>query len=130
MIKINVKKMSNYPVSGVKIKRHLMNYLGEKGITSDCEATVAVVGRTKMLGLAKKFLSEKNTLHNVLSFTENEVHKNFVYPPKDVNYLGEIVICFPKVFEEAKKENKTLETKVLELVSHGAEHLLGNHHEI
>lgn len=127
MIKVYVKKLSNYPVSVVRIKKFLKKYLSEKCI-SDCDVSVAIVGRETMLKLARKYLGEKNMLHNVLSFTESEVDKTFI-SPIDRLYLGEIVICYSKVFEESKSENKRIEDKVLELVAHGAEHLLGNHHK-
>ena len=43
--------------------------------------------------------------------------------------MGEIVICYPKVLEEAKLEGKLIDQKAYELVEHGALHLLGFHHE-
>jgi ssRNA-specific RNase YbeY (16S rRNA maturation enzyme) len=44
-------------------------------------------------------------------------------------HLGEIVVCYPKVVEEAKNEDVLIDDKVYELVEHGAFHLLGIHHE-
>lgn len=128
MIKIDVKKQSNYPVSTPKLKKKLAKFLQDNGIVSDAYVGVSIVGEKKMIGLAKTYLKENNTVHNVLSFTANEV-KDFVYPPNGTLYLGEIVICYPKAFEEARKENKLIDDKVNELVEHAALHLLGIHHE-
>ena len=36
---------------------------------------------------------------------------------------------FDELIAEAKKENKLIEEKALELIEHGAMHLLGIHHE-
>ena len=128
MIKVNVSKQSNYPVSSALLKNKLKVFLAKKGIVSDCEVGIAIVGEAKMLELAKKYLND-GSLHNVLSFTENELKGNFVYPPDGKIYLGEIVVCYPQALEEAKKEGKLLDGKVYELVEHAAFHLLGIHHE-
>jgi probable rRNA maturation factor len=128
MIKVNVSKQSNYPVSSALLKNKLKAFLAKKGIVSDCEVGIAIVGEAKMLELAKKYLND-GSLHNVLSFTENELKGNFVYPPDGKIYLGEIVVCYPQALEEAKKEGKLLDGKVYELVEHAAFHLLGIHHE-
>lgn len=137
MIKVSVKKQSSYPVSAKKIKDTLRAYFKKEGIVSDAQVSIALLGEAKMLDISKKFLKDKS-LHNVLSFTQEELRNepnfvygkaaNFVYPPDGVIYLGEIIICFPKAFQEAKEENKLIEEKILELVAHGADHLLGKHH--
>lgn len=128
MIKINVSKESNFPVSTPKIKKGLRAFLAKSGIVSDCLVSVAIVGEGRMLELSKKYLKD-NKLHNVLSFTESETSGSFVYPPDGKIYLGEIIVCYQKVLEEAKLEGKLIDEKVYELVEHGAEHLLGRHHE-
>jgi probable rRNA maturation factor len=128
MITVKISKEANYPVSSPEIKRKLKKFLSLNGIVSDCVVSVAVVGEKKMRELSRKYLKDK-ILHNVLSFTETELKGGFVYPPDGKIYLGEIIICFPKVLEEAKLEGKLINQKAYELVEHGAEHLLGRHHE-
>jgi probable rRNA maturation factor len=127
MIKVSVSKQSNYPVSTPRIKKKLREFLKERGIVSDAEVSVAIVGEKKMLDIGKKYLKDKN-LHNVLSFTQSEVVGGFIYPPKDAIHLGEIIVCYPKAVEEAKEENVLIEERICELVEHGALHLLGIHH--
>lgn len=127
MIKINVSKQSNYPVSGIKIRKFLQDFFKENGIVSDAVANVSLVNETKMLSLAKKYYKD-NKLHNVFSFVESEVSK-FPKPPISAIDLGEIVVCFPVAIKEAKMEEKLIEEKVLELVEHGGMHLLGKHHK-
>ncbi len=128
MIKVKVSKQSNFPIKSSLIKKRLKELLIKKGIVSDCLVSVAVVGESKMLEIGKKYLKDKS-LHNVLSFTESELKGNFVYPPDGKIYLGEIIICYPKVVEEAEMENKLIDDKACELVEHGALHLLGIHHK-
>lgn len=128
MIKVSVYKQSNYPVKSVVIKRQLADFLTREGMVSDSCVSVALVGRKNMFTLAQRFLQEKHTLHNVLSFTESEVSPRLHFPAGEVINLGEIVVCFPKVLEEAGQENKMVEEKIMELVFHGAKHLMGVHH--
>lgn len=127
MIDVLVSKQSNYPVSTAKVKIFLKEFFKERGITSEAEVSVALVGQKKMMGIGNKYLKD-NKLHNVLSFTEDEVDKDFKMPPGKL-YLGEIIVCFPKALAEAKDEEKRTEDKVIELIEHGALHLMGVHHE-
>ena len=128
MIKINVTKQSNYPVSGIKVRKFLQDFFKENGIVSDAVAHVSFVGEAKMKELGKKYYKKDSRIHNVFSFVESEV-KDFKSSPKNEMNLGEIVVCFPVVLKEAKAEGKLIEEKVLELVGHSALHLLGIHHE-
>lgn len=128
MITVNVSKQSNFPVKSSLIKKRLREFLVKEGIVSDCVVSVAVVGESKMLETGKKHLKDK-ILHNVLSFTESEIKGSFMYPPDGKIYLGEIILCYPKVLEEAREEGILIDEKAGELIEHGALHLLGKHHE-
>jgi probable rRNA maturation factor len=129
MIRVYIKKQSNYPVNVTGIKKELKSFLESKGLVSDFSVSVTFVSEKAMKELSKKFLGEKDSVHNVLSFPESEVRGDFEYPTGLPLSLGEIVICFPEALEEAKKEGKLTDLKVSELVKHGALHLLGEHHE-
>lgn len=129
MIYVNVKKQSNYPVKISTIKKELREFLEKKGLVSDFSVNVSIVGENAMADMAKKFLGENNSLHNVLSFPESEVRGDFEYPANTPLPLGEIVICYPKAVEEANKEGVLIEEKIIDLVKHGAGHLLGEHHD-
>lgn len=128
MIKVLITKQSNYPVKSPVIKKKLANFFASKGIVSDAEVSVAIVGEKKMMELGKKFLKD-NKLHNVLSFVPNEIKGGFVYPPDGKIYLGEIIVCYPLAVKEAGEENVLVDQRVYELIEHGAMHLLGIHHE-
>jgi rRNA maturation RNase YbeY len=132
MIQINIVKQSNYPVSSVKVRNFLKKFFAEHGIVSDAEVTVTFVGEKEMLALAKKYYKDTK-LHNVFSFVESEVSAQggpaFGWKNNSRINLGETVVCFPVALAEAKKENKLIEEKVLELVGHSGLHLLGIHHK-
>lgn len=128
MIRVYFSKQSNYPVKASIIKKQLRDYFQEKGIVSDADVSVSIVGEKQMIELARKYLEEEGVVHNVLSFPFTE-GKTITYPPGDVIHLGDIVVCFPKAVNEANSEGKLVEKKVWELVEHGAMHLMGIHHE-
>ncbi len=128
MIKVLITKQSNYPVKSSVIKKKLADFFAGKGIVSEAEVSVAIIGEKKMMELGKKFLKD-NKLHNVLSFVPNEIKGGFVYPPDGKIYLGEIIVCYPLAVKEAGEENILVDERVYELIEHGAMHLLGIHHE-
>lgn len=134
MIKVYIKKQTNYPLKAKDIKKNIASFFKERGIVSDAVVSIALVGENKMLDIGKKYLKDSK-VHNVLSFTAEEVKNlpagrqgKFVYPPGGLLNLGEIVVCYPRAVEDAKKEGKLVKSKVLELIEHGAEHLMGIHH--
>lgn len=128
MVKVLLTKQSNYPVKSSELKRKLAAFFEKRGVISDAEVSVALVGEARMLGLGKLYLKDKD-LHNVLSFLPGETQKHFVMPPDGKIYLGEIVVCYPKAVSEAKKENVLIAERVYDLIEHGAMHLMGIHHE-
>ena len=95
MIKIYVKKQSDYPIKTPEIKKKLASFFKDQGIVSDADCVVAFVGKSVMMDLARKYLSEKDNIHNVLTFSENEVDRSFVRLEDNIIHLGEIVICYP-----------------------------------
>jgi len=127
MITIKISKQSNYPISGVKVRKFLQEFFKSHGIVSDAECHVSFVGEAKMKDLSKRYYRKDNRVHNVFSFVESEV-PNWKHP-QNIIYLGEIVVCFSIVLKEAEAEGKLIEEKVLELVGHSGLHLLGIHHE-
>ena len=128
MIRVYIDKQSNYPVTSSKLKAKLIKFLTQEGIVSDAELSVSIVGRKRMLQLSQKYLKEKDSDHDVLTFPFLEGKHDFVTPPDNLIHLGDIVICYPKAIEEASRENKLIDEKVFELAVHGALHLLGKHH--
>ena len=110
MVKINVSKQSNYPISGIKVRKFLQKFFKDHGIVSSAECHVSFVSEAKMKTFGKKYYKNDTKTHNVFSFVESEV-PDFKYP-NNLMQLGEIVVCFPIALAEAKKENKLIEEKV------------------
>lgn len=117
---------SRYKVNRKKIKETVQRVIAEKKIASPVEVSVAIVGNRKMTMLNKKYRGLDKTT-NVLSFSQTE--GDGVVTPSEKLMLGDIVISYPVIIEEAARENKLVDDKICFWVEHGLEHLLGEHHE-
>ncbi len=132
MISITVYKQSSYPVNSRRIKETIKETLENQGLVSDCELSLAILGKNKMQEVSRKYLAgDKSQIssHPVLAFPTDESKKRFVFPPDKKIHLGEILISYHLAREKAKKNNCLIEEVILELVRHGTLHLLGVHKE-
>lgn len=117
---------SRYKVNRKKIKAAATRTIRENGVVGEAEVSVAIVGNRKMRELNKKYRNiDKPT--NVLSFPQLEGRKAPL--PEDRLFLGDVIISYPVVIEEAAKYNRLVDDWIAELVTHGIKHLLGLHHE-
>src|SRR5258708_19812229 len=107
MITVNIYKQGNFPVNSKKIKDAVVKTLSEQGIVSDCVVEVAIVNESKMDELNEKYYKDKIYEHPVFTFTESE-GDSFVFPPDGKLYLGEIVISYPYVLQEAHEKDKLI----------------------
>lgn len=117
---------SRYKINRKRIKELVVGVINKNEIAGPVEVSIAIVGDRKMRQLSKKYKGEDKT-RNVLSFsqTEGEVIKI----PTDVLRLGDIVLSYPQVINDAIADEMLVDDKVDELVEHGLMHLLGLHHE-
>ena len=76
-------------------------------------------------------------LQNILSFALEDPSPSslqhvprigFVASPDRILRLGDIVISYPQVVEDASIEGISVEEEIRILVEHGVSHLLGVHH--
>lgn len=88
---------------------------------SDSELTIRFIDKEESVELNRTYL-HKNSPTNVLSFPNESIPGFFS------TSLGDLAICAPLVDEEAKAQNKTLESHFAHLVIHGFLHLLGYDH--
>lgn len=116
---------SRYKVNRKRIKQVASDTVQKNGIITPFEVSIAIVGNRKMRALNKKYRDMDKTT-NVLSFPL-DVGKGAPRTP-DKLYLGDVVISYPVVIEEAALEKMLVDDKIAELVEHGVKHLLGDHH--
>jgi probable rRNA maturation factor len=117
---------SRYKINRKRIKQTVEKVVAKNDMTGPVEVSIAVVGDRKMRELSKKYKGEDKT-RNILSFSQTE---GIAFEtPKDVLRLGDIVLSFPQVINDAVRDEMLVDDKVDELVEHGLMHLLGLHHE-
>lgn len=130
MVSKNLKVLlfveSRYKVNRKRIRSTIAQVLSANSVNSPVEVSVAIVGDRKMRELSRKYKGEDKT-RNILSFSLSEGEKMEV--PAGIIRLGDIVISYPIVLLEASRDDMLVDDKVDELVAHGMNHLLGNHHE-
>ena len=131
MINIFIKTDSHYIVNRKRIRETINRYFNEKKIKGILEISVNVVGDRLMRLLNKKYRNLDQTT-DVLAFPlSNGTNFNpFVDPPDGILRLGDIVLSYPQIIDDAIEENKLVEEKIDQLLMHGLDHLLGNHREI
>jgi probable rRNA maturation factor len=129
MINVLFQTESHYRVDRNSIRNAITEALKEK-VTSDTEVGVSIVGDRQMHELNRKYRKVDATT-DVLSFPLNDPTEKttaFVDSPDNILRLGDIVVSYPQAVEEAANDNKMVDDKIIELVLHGLNHLLGIHH--
>ena len=124
-IRVLIYVESRYKVNRKRIKKTASSVISDNGITGPAEVSVAIVGDRKMRLLNKKYRNLDKTT-NVLSFPLSEGQQTAL--PENLLRLGDVVISYPVVIDEASKEDVLVDDKIDELVNHGVLHLLGIHH--
>ncbi len=117
---------SRYKISRKRVKQTVQRVLETNGVRTRVEVSIAFVGDRKMSALNKQFRGKEGTT-NILSFPLQEGESTRL--PDDVVRLGDIVISYPVLIDEAAKEEMMVDDRADELVEHGMLHLLGLHHE-
>ena len=133
MVNVIIHTDTRYPVNRRIIRKAVLDTFSEFKVESgNLEVSVAVVGSRKMKDLSLKFLKDEKT-HEVLAFAQEEISQSegrgFVNPPDNILRLGDIVLCWPEVLEEASRQDSMVDDQLYFLTGHATEHLLGKHHE-
>jgi len=117
---------SRYKINRKRIRQIVTDVVKKNSVTAPVEVSVAIVGDRKMRELSKKYKGEDKT-RNILSFSQTEGQA--FETPRDTLRLGDIVLSFPQVINDAARDEMLVDDKVDELIEHGLMHLLGLHHE-
>ncbi len=115
---------SRYKLNRKRIKQVVSDTLAKAGIRTPVEVSVAIIGNRKMKALNKRYRDIDKTT-NVLSFSQLEGKTT---PSHNRLYLGDVIVSYPVIIDEAAFENMLVDDKIAELVEHGVLHLLGEHH--
>ncbi len=113
------------------IKKAIITALGETSILQKCRNTEISVLLTDNLGIKKlnKIYRGKDKATNVLSFPLMDIKAGkYGNLPQDI-ILGDIILAYSIIAEEALKQNKPFINHLTHLCIHGALHLVGYDHE-
>lgn len=138
MVNIIINSDSRYVVSKLAIQNSVIQILHQHHIAGNLEIGITIVGDRRMHEINKKYRGIDSTT-NILSFAlEDPVSSTqlqhipkvgFVRAPDKILRLGDIVISYPQVIQDASHEGVSVEEELLFLVEHGTRHLLGIHHD-
>lgn len=117
---------SRYKINRKRVKQVVFDVINKNEITGSVEVSIAIVGDRKMRQLSKQYKGEDKT-RNILSFSQTE--GKAIKIPTDALRLGDIVLSYPEVINDAIKDEMLVDDKVDQLIEHGLMHLLGLHHE-
>lgn len=126
-----------YPVDKFVIQSTVVEVLERYKINGKVEIGVSIIGNRKMHEINKKYRDIDDTT-NILTFAlEDSMPSNlkhlpkvgFVSAPDNILRLGDILISYPQVVEDAGHEGVSIDEEIRFLVEHGVKHLLGLHHE-
>lgn len=137
MVNIIVSTDSRYPINRLVIQTTVLEVLARHKISGRIEIGISVIGDRKMHQFNKKYRGIDSTT-NILSFALEDLSPQslqhiprvgFVAAPDKILRLGDILISYPQVVEDASLEGISVEEELRFLVEHGVKHLLGVHHE-
>jgi probable rRNA maturation factor len=117
---------SRYKINRKRIKLVVEKVLSNNGVSGSVEVSIAIVGDRKMRELSMKYKGEDKT-RNILSFSQTEGEA--IQTSGDALRLGDIILSFPQVINDAVRDEMLVDDKVDQLIEHGLMHLLGLHHE-
>ena len=136
MINIIVNADSRYNINKDAIRAAAMTALQKNRIGGRIEVGINIVGDRKIHELNRKYRGIDSTT-DILSFaledagSENLQHLpkiGFISAPDKILRLGDIVLSYPQVLEDAGTDGISVDEELNFLIDHGINHLLGIHH--
>lgn len=150
MVNVIITSDSRYNINRSAIQTTVLSVLASHHIKGKVEVEVSIVGDRKMHELNQSYRGISATT-DVLSFaledpmpqnfriilTSQDIEQSrgkmglrgFVAAPDGWLRLGSIVISYPEAVQDAVLDKISIEEEINFLVEHGANHLLGIHHD-
>ncbi|MBI4038102.1 rRNA maturation RNase YbeY [Candidatus Daviesbacteria bacterium] len=136
MINIIISSDSRYTINKAGIRAAVLEALSRHNIKGRIEVGINVVGDRKMHELNRKYRGIDEST-DILSFAledsspaflQHIPRVGFVTAPDKILRLGDIVLSYPQVVEDAGLDGISVDEEIKALVEHGVLHLLGIHH--
>ena len=112
-------------VMAIDLKRAVETVLRWEGRPG--EVTVVVTDEQGIRELNRDFLG-RDRVTDVLAFSTQQEGGPFVPAPEAGNYLGDVIVCYPRAEQQALEEAHSVQEELALLVVHGVLHLLGYDH--
>jgi probable rRNA maturation factor len=136
MINVIVTADAKFPVDKSLIESTVLEILQNHPVSGKVEIGVSIVGDRRMHQINKKYRGIDSTT-NILTFALEDSLPNlahlsgigFVASPDNIVRLGDVLISYPQVVEDATVEGVSVDVELHNLIQHGVKHLLGLHHE-
>lgn len=137
MYNIIINSDSRYAIDKNIIREVVATTLRNHKITGKVEVGINIIGDRKMHQLNKQYRGIDSTT-DILSFALEDTQSSllrhipqvgFVSAPDRILRLGDIVLSYPQIMEDASLDGVSVEEEFKVLLEHGIKHLLGIHHE-
>ena len=126
---IEINNLTAVRVDEKRLKDISQKVLRGEKTKDEVELSIALVGSARMREIDKRYLG-KNRVTDVLSFPAfAKGYGGQASPFKEIQELGEIVICPIEVKKNAKEFSSTFEKELIKVLIHGILHLLEYNHE-
>lgn len=136
MVNIIVTSDSRYQVNKLIIQSTILEVLNRFKVGGNLEIGVNIVGSRKIHEFNKKYRGIDSptdiltfALEDAPSSLQHIPRVGFVASPDRILRLGDILLSYPQVVEDASLEGISVDEEIKQLLEHGVKHLLGMHHE-
>ncbi len=136
MVNVIISADSRYPINKLTIQSTVLEILQSHRIGGKVEIGINIVGKRKIHEFNKKYRGI-DAPTDILTFALEDAPSNlqhiprvgFVASPDKVLRLGDILLSYPQVVEDASLDGVSVEEEMRILIEHGMKHLLGIHHD-
>lgn len=137
MVNIIISSDSRYPVNKIAIQSAVLAVLQQYKVSGKMEIGVNIVGARKIHEINKKYRGVDGPT-DILTFALEDISPQnlqhipkvgFIASPDNIIRLGDIILSYPQVVEDASLEGTSVDEEIKVLIEHGVKHLLGIHHD-
>src|SRR5579884_3785414 len=136
MVNVIISSDSRYPINKLAIQSTVTQVLQQHKISGKIEIGINIVGSRKIHEYNKKYRGIDSptdiltfALEDATSSLQHIPRIGFVASPDNVLRLGDILLSYPQVVEDASLDGVSVEEEMRILIEHGMKHLLGIHHD-
>ena len=137
MVNVIISADPRYSINKLAIQSTVVEVLRRFNVGGKIEIGIIVVGARKIHEINKQYRGIDSPTDIITFALEDPVPQNlqhiprvgFVASPDKVLRLGDILLSYPQVVEDASLDGISVEEEIRFLIEHGVKHLLGMHHD-